>query len=504
MPPSLIVSGAGPGRVMNQEYNRPCQVIIRGSFSVLYEKDLDVVLQEIMTRWDIPGLAVGIVQGDEIVYAKGFGVQSLETQEPVTLDSVFCVQSVSKCFVATAVMQMEERGKLDLDAPLVQYLPYFQLDDERYRQITIRQALSHTSGMPDIDEMDYVEWMTRPEYDEGAAERFVRGLCGRKLVANPGERFSYSNIAYNVLGDLLAKVSAQSFESVMREQILTPAGMPNSTFIVTDIPVNRLAVPHLRSPEMRVNPIYPYQRADAPASFLHTTIVDLCHWGSTALNRGSNLDQRILSPAGYELMWKPVAKRGSSPSLYEEMGLGWTLGHFKDVKTVSHGGAGFGATAFLLILPEKNCAAVVLCNEESYAHMRVVQAVADTLIGQKPQANTVSSMVPISRALAEGGIDAAYARYGEIKTREDAFYFGEKNLLDLSFQLFMAKKIDLAIEVLGLNTHLYPETIESYLEQAKLYRRKGETAQVKECLLKALSIEPDNATAARLLNLNDL
>ncbi len=126
------------------------------------EKELDIVLQEIMTRWDIPGLAAGIVEGDEIVYAKGFGVQSLETQAPVTLDSVFCIQSVSKCFVATAVMQLVERGKLDLDAPIVQYLPYFQMDDERYRQITIRQALSHTSGMPDLEETEYVGLVITP------------------------------------------------------------------------------------------------------------------------------------------------------------------------------------------------------------------------------------------------------------------------------------------------------------------------------------------------------
>ncbi|MBN1317560.1 MAG: beta-lactamase family protein [Anaerolineales bacterium] len=90
-----------------------------------YLKDLDVVLQEIMLRWDVPGMAIGIVKGDEVAYAKGFGVQSLETQTPVTLDTIFCVQSISKCFVATAVMQLAERGKLDLDAPIVQYLPYF-------------------------------------------------------------------------------------------------------------------------------------------------------------------------------------------------------------------------------------------------------------------------------------------------------------------------------------------------------------------------------------------
>lgn len=182
-----------------------------------YLDDLEAVLQDMMVRWDVPGMALGMVQGDEIVCAKGFGVQSLETRAPVTADTVFCLQSVSKCFVAVAVMQWVERGILDLDAPLARYLPYFQLDDERCRQITIRQALSHTSGMPDMDENEYIELVAHPEEDEGSAERFVRALRRRKLVANPGERFSYSNIAYNVLGNLLAKVSGQSFESVLQE-----------------------------------------------------------------------------------------------------------------------------------------------------------------------------------------------------------------------------------------------------------------------------------------------
>ncbi len=469
---------------------------------MLYEKDLDVVLQEIMTRWDVPGLAVGMVQGDEIVYAKGFGVQSLETQAPVTLDSVFCVQSVSKCLVATAVMRWVERGKLALDTPLVQYLPYFQMDDERYRQITIRQILSHTSGMPDMEESEYVELVSHPEYDDGAAERYVRGLKDRKMVADPGERFSYSNIAYNVLGDMLAKVSGKSFEEVMREDILLPAGMPNSTFIPADVPNRLLAVPHLRTPAMKVNPTYPYHRADAPASFLHTTVLDMCHWGITALRRGSYLGQSILSPAGYDLMWTPVAERGSPPSMYEEMGLGWTLGHYKEVKTVCHGGGGFGGTAFLLIMPEKNCAAVILCNEESNAHVRVSRAVADTLLNEKPQTKAVSWMIPISRAWAEGGIDAAYARYNEIKAKnDDEYFFQEYELIGLSLQLLTAKKIDMAIEALELNIHAYPEYVESYIEQAKLYLYKGEIAQAKESIVKALSIEPNNATAASLLEM---
>ena len=333
--------------------------------AMIDESKLDTVLEEIITRWGIPGLGVGIVQENEIVYSRGFGVQSLETRVPVTLESIFCVASIAKCFVATAVMQLAELGKIHLDAPLVQYLPYFKLDDERYPQITIRQVLSHTSGMPDMDESEYDELISHPETDEGAAERYVRGLSGRKLVAAPGERFLYSNIAYNVLGDLLAKISGQTFEACMKERILLPAGMPDSTFLLADVDRGKLAVPHLRTPEMIVNPVYPYHRADAPASFLHTTVVDMCHWGITCLNRGIYDGQRILTPANYDLMWTPVAKRGYPP-LYEDMGLGWTLGHVDGVKTVSHGGGGFGWTCFFVILPERKCAAVILSNEEIF------------------------------------------------------------------------------------------------------------------------------------------
>lgn len=467
-----------------------------------FEKELEAVLKEIISRWDLPGLAVGIVQGDEIVYAAGFGVQSLDSCTPVTLESIFCVASVSKCFVATAVMQMVESGKIDLAASPGRYLPYFRMDDERCRQITIRQMLSHTSGMPDMDEQEYDEMVRRPEWDEGAAERYVRSLAGRKLIADPGGRFQYSNIAYNVLGDVLAKVSGRSFESAVREGLLRPTGMPDSTFLLAEVPSNLLARPHLRSPELRLNPIYPYHRADAPASFLHATLVDMCHWAITCLHRGRVHETSLLSPAAFEQMWTPVADWGfSRPSMYEQMGLGWTLGHYKNESTISHGGMGFGWSDFLLLLPEKNSAAVVLCNGESFARTRIVHALADALLGLKPQANTVSWMVPISRALAEGGLQAAFARYRELKAEgQHEFYFEPEDLLGLSQQLLSAGKPDLAIGVLGLNIHAFPEYPASYLEQAKLYLRKGEPAPAEDALIKILSIQPDNAAAIRLLD----
>lgn len=423
---------------------------------------LEQALNQIITLWGIPGLGIGIVKGNEIVYTRGFGVQSLETHAPVTPESLFCVASVSKCFVATAILQLVESGRIDLDAPIVQYLPYFHLDDDRCAQITVRQILSHTSGMPDMDEVDYDELVSHPETDEGAAERYVRGLGKQKMVGAPGERFAYSNIAYNVLGDLIAKVTGQTFEKYMKENILNPAGMPDSTFFFPEIEPGRLAVPHLRTPEMLVNPIYPYHRADAPASFLHSNVIDMCHWSITSLNGGECNGNRILSADAYPLMWTPVAPR-NYPPFYEHAGLGWTLGHYEGWKTVSHGGGGFGWTDFLILLPEKQCGAVILCNEESSARENIILAVVDAMLDREPQAGPVSWMIPISRALQDGGIQAAYDCYAEIKTSGGGGYLLDGyELIPLVYQLVSAGKVDLAMEVLRLNLHVFPDHAESH------------------------------------------
>lgn len=465
---------------------------------MLFTSELDAVLEEIISRWGIPGLAVGIVEGNEILYARAFGVQSLDTQAPVTLDSIFCLASIAKCFVAVAVMQLAEQGKIDLDAPLCQYLPDFRLADERCRQITIRQILSHTSGMPDMDEDEYDELVSHPEYDEGAARRYIRAQSSRKLVAAPGECFWYSNIGYNLLGGLIAEISGQTFEAYMKEHILIPVGMPNSTFFFPEVDRDRLAVPHLRIPEMIVNPIYPYHRADAPASFLHSTVAEMCRWGMACLNDSIYHTRRLLTPASYDAMWTPVVKRGIPP-FYEDNGLGWVLGHFDGLKTVSHGGGGFGWTCFFTLLPEKNSAAIILCNEESSARSRTVRAAVHAILDRQPIVNTVSWMVPICRALQGGSIRAAYACYAELKDNPD-YFFDAGELVTLVYQLMSVKKYDLAIDVLGLNLHVFPEDQESYLMLAKLYLHKGQRARAESALQKALAIGPGSLGGRELLD----
>jgi CubicO group peptidase (beta-lactamase class C family) len=419
-----------------------------------YEQ-LNQVLDDIMVQWDIPGLGVGIVEDGQIVHARGYGVQSLATGVPVTTNSLFCVASIAKCFVACAIMQLVEQGILHLDAPLVEYLPGFLLDDPHYQEITLRQILSHTSGMPDMDEIEYDQLVIHPEYDQEAPARYVRALSNRKMIGLPGERFAYSNIAYNVLGYLIAQQTGQTFEDIMKVHILNPAGMTDSTFFFPDVPRERLAVPHLRIPHMAPNPTLPYHRADAPASFLYTSVVDMCRWALTSLNQGLYRGQRLLSPASYDLMWTPIVQRGYPP-FREEMGLGWAIGHFEGVRTVAHGGGGFGWTCHLILTPEKNRAAVILCNEESSAIECLEGAVMRTLLELDPKPGKVSWMIPLAQALKAGGIQAAYARMEEIKINPD-FFLDPYDLVTLVFQLLSVRKYDLAIDVLKLNLHAFPD-----------------------------------------------
>ena len=168
------------------------EYIVEGETGKNLDDHLSPFIQNVIRSHDLPGLAVGIVADNEVVYARGFGVKSIETQEPISMTTVFHMASISKPFVATAMMQLVEQNQIQLDAPVVAYIPYFKLDDDRYRDITVQQMLSHVSGMPDV--MDY-EWDT-PQYDEGALERYVRSLSSKKLIYEPGEKYAYSNMAF--------------------------------------------------------------------------------------------------------------------------------------------------------------------------------------------------------------------------------------------------------------------------------------------------------------------
>jgi CubicO group peptidase (beta-lactamase class C family) len=170
-------------------------------------------------------------------------------------------------------MQLVEKGKIKLDDPLIKYLPYFKLDDPRYKEITIKQMLMHTSGIPDV--RDY-EW-NKPQFDDGAAESYVRSLINEKLIAVPGEKFQYSNMAFDILADVISKVSGMTFEDYVKENILMPLKMYDSDFLRERIKTELRTNGHIFNLQPQVSAVYPYNRSHAPSSCLNTNVVDMCN-----------------------------------------------------------------------------------------------------------------------------------------------------------------------------------------------------------------------------------
>ena len=458
------------------------------------------VIREIMTRWEIPGLAVGVVSGSDIVYLEVFGVQSLETHNPVKPESIFCQSSVSKPFVATAIMKLVERGLLDLDTALIHYLPSLQMADERYRHITPRQLLNHTSGIPDLDESEYLELWKEREYDDRVCERLVHSLKNTRLMANPGEKYAYSNIGYNILGGLIANISGISFEEYMRDNILIPLGMKKSSFMLEDIPADCLAIPHIRAPHIGTSPIYPYHRDHNPSGGLHASVMDMCQSCRKYLEQGKTGKRVVLKPDSFEAMWTPTVGRGNLP-VFRSMGLGWIVGTYQGVKTVSHMGGSTGLNSFLLIMPERDIALTLMFNTESQAIYRLLWASLNVLVDEIPHAKTVSWMLPISQALAEGGIKRA--KECATKLREDKhnkeYFIEDSGLVILAHQLIVGEEADMAIAVLEINIDTFPKSVDSRVLLARALLSKGNMERAKDRLEEVLDLEPDHTSALELL-----
>ena len=319
------------------------------------ESQFEPPAQALMDESGTPGLAIAVVFGGKEIYSKAFGVKNVDTNEPLNTGDLFHWASVTKPFVATAIVQLVEKGLVDLDAPVVQYVPYFEIDDEASGSITVRQMLTHTSGMPDV--LDY-EW-DNPVYDDDALEQYVRGLKSRKLIFRPGEKFRYSNIAFEVLGDLIAKVSGMTFEAYIDTHIFQPLGMDQTTLLITDTEADQRTSPHTQSNDKTVvREHWPYNRKHAPSSTLITNVHDAAKWAAANLNRGILGNTRILQEDSYRLLWEP------SVDTTKRVGLSWFRGRKERHNAVYHSGSDRGFQSDVTLIPDLGLGIVVVTNSD--------------------------------------------------------------------------------------------------------------------------------------------
>lgn len=263
------------------------------------ESDFNAVDDYITARMKaarIPGLSVTIVQGDEIIYSKGYG-QADASGRPVTPQTPFIIGSISKTFTALAAMQLVEAGKVDLDAPVQRYLPWFRIADPvASAQITVRSLLNHTSGLP--QKADTFLWT---DQDAGVLERTVRYLKTVAL-ARPIGSFGYSNANYQILGLIVQVVSGQSYEAYIEQHIFAPLEMQTSFASQEEAQRHGMATGYRWWFGVPFPATMPYLRSELPAGFLISSAEDMAHYLIALMNGGQYRNHSVLSPQGISYM----------------------------------------------------------------------------------------------------------------------------------------------------------------------------------------------------------
>jgi CubicO group peptidase (beta-lactamase class C family) len=462
-----------------------------------FKTQLQPIIEQVMEQRGIPGFAIAVVQNQKVVYAAGFGVRNLQNKnDKITPQSLFHMASITKPFVATSVMQLAEKAKVDLEAPVVKYLPYFRLNNERSATITVRQMLSHLSGMPDVS--DY-EW-DKPQYDDGALERYVRSLSNQSLIAAPGAGFRYSNMAYEVLGDLIAKVSGMSFEDYVRRHILEPLGMKSSTLLVKQANPSLLTSPHVMDDSYQtvVSKVFPYNRMHSPSSTLYSNVIDMSRWAMANMNRGELDGKRILKDSTYDIMWKPAGEK------WQQIGISWFLGKYREHRTISHSGGDTGFVSNLVMIPDQSIAVVMMSNFDRAGLRPITNAALDVALSLKPEPIVFKPAIAktLYQIITAEGIDSAAGKYRDLKKNQpDAYDFQERELNGLGYNLLGQKKIKEAIKVFQLNVEAYPESSNVYDSLGEAFMLNGDKAPAIENYEISQKLNPNNANAVEKLKL---
>jgi len=363
---------------------------------------LDAYIEARMRVARIPGLALGVVRGDRIIYLNGYGVAGPDGRA-VTPQTPFILGSTSKSITALAVMQLVEAGTIDLDAPVTTYLPWFRTADETASaRITVRNLLYQNSGLPvDIGRAGLAE----DDQSDMALENGVRGLAGAQLSHPPGQTYEYANENYTTLGLIVQAVSGRSYEEYIQSAIFAPLQMRHSAASISHPATSDLATGHRYWLGWPVPFTAPYPRQSAPAGFLISSAEDMSQYLIAQLNGGAFKDSHVLSPAGVTTLHTGGA-RVSATSSYA---MGWLVSSQRGTVRLEHSGDVSNFHSNLLLLPDERLGIVVLVNANGVSSAAaldiLIEGVAAIVRGQDlsehvdPPADRLRPLLPLAPLL---------------------------------------------------------------------------------------------------------
>lgn len=354
---------------------------------------LDLWAEEQRAYRHVPGLALGLVVDQELIWAKGYGVSDLEAKTPVTPGTIFRVGSITKLFTATAVLHLRDAGKLRLDDPVAKHLPWFTVKSsfEGAPEVTVRQLLTHTSGLP--REAAFPYWTT---HDFPTREQVREAVPGQDAIFAPASRYKYSNLGMALLGEIVAAVSGESWADYLQAHVFSPLGMTSSSAAPADEHFHRMTTAYLRRQGDGSRGIADYYetRAIAPAANIVSTVEDLARFAALQFRRGAKAGgDQILKASTLDEMHRPHWVREDWSG---GLGLGFRVSRRQGKTLVTHGGWVAGHRSHLLLVPDEKVAVIALTNADdaspslfSYRALDVVGPAIAKAVAPAPESKVV-------------------------------------------------------------------------------------------------------------------
>ena len=340
-------------------------------------EDLPQKIQESMQQQRLAGVSLAIVDGDEIIYSQTFGYADVEKKIPATRDTVYPIGSVTKVFTATMLMQLCEKGVLNLEIPLKKYLPEYRVESSfpGVQPTTLGQLVSHTSGLPQDAPINFwcnysgFGWIvTGGQADLKwyvSKDELLSSLGQIELEYQPGIYSHYSNFGIQLLGIALERASGQSFVDYVEERILKPLGMENSGFMFDEERHPLIAVGHVcnsaQSPFI-ATPLWEPGCAIYSGG-LNSTAEDMARFLSFQFQTAPANKEQVLSTGSLRRMRTPNSVR--HPGRYTSYGIGWAVVQIEGYDAIEHNGALLGHSAHVSAIPDLRLGIVILSNSRN-------------------------------------------------------------------------------------------------------------------------------------------
>jgi CubicO group peptidase (beta-lactamase class C family) len=336
---------------------------------------IDALMSRLISTYNVPGAALALIKDGKIVLEKGYGFRDLAARAPVTTATLFNIGSISKSFTALGIAQLIDQHHVDLDAPVIRYVPDLRLSDPKARQtVTLRQLLSHSSGLP-ADE----QW---PRQVPPTREGIVGEFANMPITAQPGTRFQYCSRCIVLAAYVLERITGRSWEAYTRAHIFEPVGMTTASFgplaleqapdraqpYHYDVVLGQVPVPSARL--QYLDPL-------APAGGINASIDEMARYVLLQLGDGTIFGHRVVMAKMLSELHRPEIAVGAdwAPSALAEnphYALGWFTADVRGFHLVLHSGANPGFRASIVLVPSFKAAVVILINGDADPFIKAV------------------------------------------------------------------------------------------------------------------------------------